>query len=208
MNELDDPDDRLRSLLRAGDPARDLPPSDPTGVRRRAGRISSSAPADRSPAPSPRRPHRRRVGLVAGGVTLAAAAGVAAVLVGTGGGPGTATVTALTVPAAADPATSMCATLTPEGLRQNATAFEARVTGVEGGTVTMEVVRRFKGEVEDEVTVPQQTADVPSDFSAVPFQDGRSYLVSTVDGTRVTACGQSGPVSPELQALYERAFAG
>lgn len=201
MNEQTDPDDRLRDLLRAGDPARELPPSDPTWIRWKAGRISSGADEVTGLA-APRR-NRRRVGVLAGGLTAAAAAVVAAVTVGTG----TAAVTALTAPPRGDPAMeSACATLTPEGLRQNATAFEARVTGVTDGTVTMEVTHRFKGEVEDEVTVPQQATDAATDSSTAPFEDGRSYLVSTVDGTQVTACGQTGPTSPELRVLYEQAF--
>ena len=197
------PDEELRALLRSADPARSLPPTPPDRIRSTAGRTTAAAARAGAPLSPAQRPDRRRAGVLAGGLAAAAAAVVAALTLTTGG----AAVTALTVPAPADPLSSICAPVTAEGLRQSASAFEARVTGTGDGRVDLEVVRRYAGDVQDRVTLPQP-ADGAADSSLGPLVEGRTYLISTADGTQVSGCGQSGPADPELAALFAQAFGG
>lgn len=203
MDPGEHPDDEgLRQALRAADPARSSPPLDPHWTRRTVENVMSTTqqtPANLTPRGRTRR--RRVVGLVA-------ACGVAAAVVVTGAValfPRSADVTHLTV--APVDVSAMCAVITPEALAQHESAFEATVVGISAGEVTLEVTRRFAGDVGDRVVVAQQDDTMPGELSIAPFEDGGDYLVST-DGGRVAACGHSGPVGPELLALYEQAYGG
>ncbi len=44
-------------------------------------------------------------------------------------------------------------------------------------------------------------------IGGVAWEVGRSYIVSASDGV-VHYCGQTGPATPELQTIYDAAFAG
>ena len=44
-------------------------------------------------------------------------------------------------------------------------------------------------------------------IGGVTFEPGQQYLITATDGV-VNYCGFSGPVSPELQALFDQAFPG
>ncbi|MEZ0492392.1 hypothetical protein AB2L28_09085 [Kineococcus sp. TBRC 1896] len=154
---------------------------------------------------TPAKTARSRRRLFAGaGLGTAAAGVVAAIAVGTSGS----AVTALTVPTAAagGPAVA-CAPVSAESLADSDLAFEADVTAIDDGTVTLEVTHRYQGDVHDEVSVPQQPADQLSEFGPGPFTEGASYLITT-DGDVVTGCGASGPASQELRSLYRQAFGG
>ena len=101
-------------------------------------------------------------------------------------------------------ASGSCLPVTAEGLLDQEQAFAARVISVDGDTVTLEVTERFAGEVADRIEVAQNDA-IDSDFSAVVFEQGESYLVTAGDGT-IRGCGLSGEDSPELRAIYDEAF--
>ena len=187
----DDEDDDLRARLRRVDPAHDLAPLDEGRTRAVAARAAATAAPGRHGVP-------RRRGVLVGAVLAVAAAAVVVTLVG-GRDPA---VTRLTAPAV--DVSASCAVLTPELLAQHALAFRARVVAVEDGRVSLEVTHRFTGEVEDEVRV-EQPADDLAELAPAQFEVGVDYLV-TADAGTLSACGQTGPDSPELRALYEAAF--
>jgi hypothetical protein len=100
----------------------------------------------------------------------------------------------------------MCLEITPDVVAASDIAFRAEVTGIEGGVVSLRVTERFAGEVGDIVQVDQGD-DEPIDGAPLVFVDGATYLVST-EGTTIGSCGESGIVSPELEAIYDAAFPG
>lgn len=122
-----------------------------------------------------------------------------------GAGSGTASDTlALT----ADPAAAgKCAVPSAEVLATFDTAFAGTVTSVEDGTATLEVDEWYAGDEASTVTVQSPTKDLADLLMAVEFEQGKSYLVSA-DGDRVTLCGFTAEQGPELQAMYDEAFAG
>jgi len=199
-------DDRvLRDQLRAGDPARALPPASPTWLDHRMEQIMT----DQSPtsttvtAEAPRRTFRRWVPLVAvaAGVAVAAAIIVPIVL----GGPKP-SVEALKPPMGGGLASGSCLVLEPATVAAQEQAFAATVLQIRGDTVVLEVTERFAGDVADRVEVTQVDA-MTSDFSGVPFEVGQSYLIGAVNGT-ITSCGVTGPDSARLRAVYDAAFPG
>ncbi|WP_143545803.1 hypothetical protein [Rhodococcus sp. 14-2470-1a] len=97
--------------------------------------------------------------------------------------------------------------MTTEGLRYRQVAFEATVTDIVDGQVKLNVTQRFTGNVEDTVGIPQQPADLPSEFTIGELIDGQSYLISADDGV-IATCGQSGPSTDELRSIYQNAFGG
>lgn len=108
----------------------------------------------------------------------------------------------------ADAATAgKCAVPSAETLGTFDTAFAGTVTSLEDGTATLEVDQWYAGGEGGTVTVTTPTRDLAALLMAVELEKGKSYLVSATDG-RVTLCGFTGEVTPELQALYDEAFAG
>jgi hypothetical protein len=100
-----------------------------------------------------------------------------------------------------------CAMPSAETLSTFDTAFAGTVTTLDGGTATLSVDQWYAGGDEaDSVTVESPSKELEDLLMAVDFQDGKSYLVSATD-TRVTLCGFTAEQSPELQALYDEAFA-
>jgi hypothetical protein len=81
------------------------------------------------------------------------------------------------------------------------------VTSLEDGTATLEVDEWYAGDDASTVTVQSPTKDLADLLMAVEFEQGKSYLVSA-DGDRVTLCGFTAEQGPELQAMYDEAFAG
>lgn len=206
-------DEDLRVLLRATDPAADLPETEPAWTTWKAHQTMTTT-EDTADGTAARpatdvgdgraRTRRRRTGLVAG-AGLVTAGIVAAVALGTSGS----AVTPLTLPPdAGGGLAAMCAQLTPDLLAPRETAFEARAVSVGDGQVVLEVTRRYQGEVDDRVSVPQPAADLPPEVSPGQFSVGADYLIATDQGGQVAACGQSGPAGPELRALYEQAYGG
>lgn len=104
-------------------------------------------------------------------------------------------------------AAGKCAVPSPDVLSGFDTAFAGTVTSVEGGTATLSVDQWFTAGDAATVTVDAPSKDMQDLLMAVDFQEGSSYLVSASDG-RVTLCGFTGADTPELQSLYDQAFAG
>jgi hypothetical protein len=86
------------------------------------------------------------------------------------------------------------------------TAFSGTVTSLDGGTATLAVDQWYAGDEAATVTVESPNKELEDLLMAVDFQEGKSYLVSATDG-RVTLCGFSAEENPELQAMYDEAFA-
>lgn len=103
--------------------------------------------------------------------------------------------------------TAKCAMPSAEILATFDTAFEGTVTSIDDGTVTLDVDRWYAGDEASTVTVEAPSKVLEDLLLAVDFQEGRTYLVSA-DGDRVTLCGFTAETSPELEALYEEAYAG
>lgn len=100
-----------------------------------------------------------------------------------------------------------CAVPSAEVLSGFDTAFAGTVTSVEGGTATLSVDQWYTAGDAATVTVDAPSKDMQDLLMAVDFQEGSSYLVSASDG-RVTLCGFTGAETPELQSIYDEAFAG
>lgn len=99
-----------------------------------------------------------------------------------------------------------CAMPSAETLATFDTAFAGTVTSLDGGTATLSVDQWYAGDAGDTVTVESPSKDLQDLLLAVDFEQGKTYLVSATD-TRVTLCGFTAEKSPELQALYDEAFA-
>jgi hypothetical protein len=110
----------------------------------------------------------------------------------------------LTVPAAQ---TGRCMAPSVENLQAQDTAFEGVVTAVADGTATLDVTQSFKGKDVDTVTVAAPSQDLQDLVLAVDFEQGQTYLVSSLDG-QVSVCGLSGATDGLLTDLYQQAYAG
>ena len=153
----------------------------------------------------------RRTGLVA------AAAAVAAVAIGVavsggdpaGDGPGSSdapTTLALTVQGG-DAVSSSCMMFDVAVLRGMSPALAGTVTSIDGGTVTLDVDRWYRGGDADRVTVSQPGAQTSAALDGVAFEEGKRYLLTAAQGV-VNGCGYSGPATPELEKAYAEAFGG
>ena len=108
----------------------------------------------------------------------------------------------LTVPAAT---TGRCMPPNVDNLKAQDTAFEGVVTAIADGTATLEITKSLKGADVDVATVAAPSADLQALLSAVDFQQGQTYLVSSLDG-KVAVCGLSGPKDDLLTVLYAEAY--
>jgi hypothetical protein len=195
--------DATRRLIGRIDPAAALAPVSADRLTRLTEDAMTTEPTTRPAAETaPRSRPGLRTWLIAGAGTLAAGAAAALVLPALLAPP---TVTTLQL-STTDPLTTMCLEITPDVVAAADIAFRAEVTGIEGGVVSLRVTERFAGEVGDIVQV-QQGDDEPIDGAPLVFVDGATYLVAT-EGTTIGSCGESGIVSPELEAIYDAAFPG
>ena len=110
----------------------------------------------------------------------------------------------LTVPAAQ---TGRCMPPNVDNLKAQDTAFEGVVTAVADGTATLSVEEGFKGIDAGTVNVAAPSQDLQDLLLAVDFEEGQTYLVSSLDG-EVSVCGLSGPKDDLLTDLYQQAYAG
>jgi hypothetical protein len=107
----------------------------------------------------------------------------------------------------ADPAAAgKCAAPSADTLATFDTAFAGTVTSLADGTATLSVDQWYAGDEAATVTVETPSRDLQDLLMAVDFQEGTSSLVSATTD-RVTLCGFTAETSPELQALYDEAFA-
>jgi hypothetical protein len=211
-------DDELRDRIGALDPA--LGCADPEPVTSPSARalleeIMKTSVMDAPAQASPDRPRRPRWFAAS---AAAAAIGVAAVGAATftrDGGGGIAAVPAtpvageaavLELDAGVDEA-AKCQALDPSVLAGNEVAFRGTVTAVEGGVVELAVDEAYRGVGAPVVALGTSPELLGSTIEVVAWEVGRSYLVSAVDGV-VSYCGQTGPATPELQAVFDAAFAG
>ena len=216
-----DGDDRLRALLRGGDPARSLRPADPAALQNLLGDIMSADLEIRPADPGPAEPRRRTraTWLVAAAAVVAIAAGGAFAVTGlTGndagapqadqpsttaavGAPVKGQTTDLTVTTQA----RCVAQPTAELLAQYDQAFEGQVTAIEGDTVTLQTTGVYNGQVGETVQVTAPPAGLDKLINQLQFQVGGTYLVSAYQGS-VSMCGFSGPATGDLRLLFQKAF--
>lgn len=99
-----------------------------------------------------------------------------------------------------------CPVLDATILAFNPVAFKGTVTSVDGSTVELSIDEAYAG-----TDAQMATLNAPEDMEAliggVAWEVGGEYLIAAADGV-VQYCSQSGPASPELQALYDEAFGG
>ncbi|MBF4463214.1 MULTISPECIES: sigma-70 family RNA polymerase sigma factor [unclassified Rathayibacter] len=180
----------LRDLLRAIDPVAALPPLT-------ADELAALIAGEHERATLPR---RRSPWLIAGVGALSAGA-AASLLLPFALGVGVGSSSALQLPAVAGAA---CSPVSASVLAPAQLAFRAEVRSIDAGTVTLQVLDRFVGDVEDSVTV-RQTQQPAVDGAPIVFESGVDYLIAANDDVIVT-CGLSGQSSPELMQLYREAF--
>jgi len=103
--------------------------------------------------------------------------------------------------------TARCAVPAPEVLARQTLAFDAVVTEVQDGLVTLEPSMFFAGEPATQVQVQAPPEVLQQLLLAVDFQEGERYLVAATGG-EVAVCGYSGAWTPDLEQLYLEAFPG
>lgn len=199
---MDNDDRELRNRVRAADPARTIAALPETWLDHRMEQIMTDSTPTPISTTGDIAPSRRRAWVPIIGVAAALTIGAAiAVPLALSASP---TTEQLAAPEGGGLASGSCMIVTAEALQAQEQAFAAKVIAVNGGTVTLEVTERFKGEVADRVEVPQNEA-IDSDFSSVVFELGETYLVAAGDAT-IRGCGLSGDDGPELRAIYDEAF--
>ncbi|MET0589794.1 MAG: hypothetical protein ABWZ77_01335 [Naasia sp.] len=196
-------EETIRRLIKKVDPARSLAPASDADITRLTEDAMTDTSNTTTPSTTDRRPARRRAGLF-GALGAVAAVAATAVILPLAAGSSSA-ITELEQPAASGPAAA-CAPVSADYVAQAQSAFSARVTSIEDGTVTLSVQDRFTGEVEDTVEVAQGT-NSGVDGEAITFEADTTYLIST-NGEMILTCGTSGVDSAELRAIYDAAFPG
>ncbi len=203
------PDDELRARLARLDPAGALPVEPATGARAGQQMERAMQTLDTPSTTGPRRSRRRLA--VAGGAALAAAAAVTAgVLLWGGDGPAAEAPTTLDLALSDQAATASCIQFSEDVLADMPVAFAGTVSAVAEDEVVLDVDRWFTGSDAERVRL-----DVPGGISpeaaalwyGVDFREGERYLVTATDGN-VNSCGYTAAATPEMEAAFERAFAG
>jgi hypothetical protein len=202
--------DELRRRIAATDPARDLTTDSVTSDRARTTLESVMAQPlvdlEQPPAPAPRRRWSIRTTIGAAAAAAAVVAAVAVVAVTRDGHDQNLAGPPINLTLPAGDVTAMCLPVDAAILADTQLAFAGTVTSVGDGTVTLDVDHWYHGG--DAGTVQIAT---PDDFTValdgVDFAEGGRYLI-TATGGQVLGCGMSGPVSPELEQLYQQAFGG
>ena len=219
-----DRDDELRALLAAADPAHALAPADPAGL---AALLEDTMSHDTESRVESRTEHRNPVTWLVAAAAVLTIAGVGAfglsrmgddrpgIQAGDAPSASQSTEAPDTEPTAAAPAVTelrapattdaRCAAPTPELLAAQELAFGGTVTAVDGDTVTISTTTVYAGDVGEQVQVTAPSAAMYSLIDAVQFEVGGDYLVSASGGV-VSVCSFSGPASPSLQRLYDKAF--
>lgn len=215
LNDQDafEEDPQLRALLGQADPARSLAPADPDGL---AGLLleiqEDSMSTDLETRPETAAGRRGPLTWVAAAAAVAVIGGGGAFAAMSLGGDdplpqaapaGEPVVVTLDAPT---PVAAKCAVVTPELLAGAEIAFAGTVTSVEGDVVTLTPTETYAGQTADEIEVVGLSQDLrPALEGMLDFQVGSTYLVSATGG-QVSACGFSGPVSPQLEQIYDAAF--
>lgn len=221
-------DRELEALLRAADPASDLPPADPSRVARLLEDTMTDPQLDESRTDGTRNRSRTTwlvaavaALLIGGGVLFATTRGdddptpsagdapsdATTPSEGVPAGEGGRTVTELTASGAAAQARCMVPTESPQVIAGQETVVDGVVESISGSTVTLVPTQFYAGTPTDVVVVQAPGPEMESLLSAVSFEEGGRYLVAATGG-RVTLCGFSAPYSEALAAAYAEAFPG
>ena len=97
-----------------------------------------------------------------------------------------------------------CMEVTPETLADMQVAFKGTVDAVDGEVVTLTIDQIYTG-TDAQVATLVAPAGMEALIGSVAFEVGQQYFVTAFDGV-VNYCGFSGPVTPELQAIFDQAF--
>ncbi|MDW3213982.1 MAG: hypothetical protein R8G01_08315 [Ilumatobacteraceae bacterium] len=103
-----------------------------------------------------------------------------------------------------DDSMASCMVVDATMIAQNPIAFKGTVTMADAGVVRLTVDEAYAGVTEQAVTL-NAPEGMEALIGGVAWEIGAQYLVSAWDGT-VNYCGQTGPATPELQAIYDDAF--
>ena len=221
-----DSDDRLRALLRGGDPASSLSPADPAAL---ASLLEDIMSADLDVRPDTDDGDRATGTHGRNRLTWLVAAAAAAVIAGVGGAAVSGLVDDQAQPSADHQTTApggteldagapmagettalgvsdqrgKCAEARPDILAQYDQAFQGTVTAIDGDMVTLTTTEVLNGEVGEtvQVTAPQGLGAM---LGTVDFQVGQDYLVAAYDG-QMSQC-YSGPASGYLRSPFTKAF--
>ncbi|HEX6222720.1 MAG TPA: hypothetical protein VF115_16650 [Acidimicrobiia bacterium] len=198
--------DELRERLARIDPMHSGVPTEPTTSRSSQELLENimSTPLKEKtePTPAPRRTWNIAIAAVAA-LVLAVAGGLALT---NGDEAPVVSGPPLELTAGGEDIMQSCIAFSPEELDNVAElAFAGTVTAVEGDTVTLTVDEWFRGSGAGEVILnaPQGMEAL---IGGIPFAVGDGYLISAQGGS-VNYCGFSGPVSPDLRAGFDAAFA-
>jgi hypothetical protein len=101
-------------------------------------------------------------------------------------------------------AMASCMEVTPETLADMQVAFKGTVDAVDGEVVTLTIDQIYTG-TDAQVATLVAPAGMEALIGSVAFEVGQQYFVTAFDGV-VNYCGFSGPVTPELQAIFDQAF--
>jgi hypothetical protein len=99
---------------------------------------------------------------------------------------------------------AMCMQITPEAVAQMQVAFKGTATAVEGELVTLTIDQIYTG-TDAQVATLVAPPGMEALIGGIQFEVGQQYFVTAFDGV-VNYCGFSGPVTPELQAIFDQAF--
>ncbi|MEV8371899.1 hypothetical protein AB0P21_04130 [Kribbella sp. NPDC056861] len=208
-------DDELLARLKAADPASRSDAPEPDIDRL----LEASMTTDTETRPTTAGARRRWLPAAAAGVLIATGGLVWGLTSGQGGdtppvaGPPATSTTPSTPPGIAKAvlkltvgggASGKCKAVEVADLRRMQTAFEGTATAVKGELVTLRVDHWYRGGEATTVEV-RSDADAVATLLGVEFKVGGTYLVSAIDA-QVSICGESGPATPELRALYQQAF--
>jgi len=206
---MDDRDHDIDALLAASDP---WPPSrevDPTiAVRALARAEKEMSMTDQASTPPRRRPGRRGLAVVLAVVVVVAAAALGVTRLGGEG----ADVAGGSGRALGSPFAS-CLEFSVETLALAPIAFDGTVSSIDGGRVTFDVERWYRGGDGDTVTVAAQSLidGAPELEGGVGFVEGRRYLVSADDSTGPIVpaiCGFTVEYDEGMADTWARAFVG
>ncbi|NPC98857.1 hypothetical protein [Nocardioides sp. zg-DK7169] len=211
MNQPDD--EHLRARLRDADPAASLPPADPSRVARLLETTMSDDPLNETRQDGTR--NRSTLTWLVAAAALVVIGGAGAFVLTNGEDEPTVPaaeesieptgeIAPVTTLAAAAPG-GRCGVPTAALLAQQEVAFQGTVQEVDEDVVVLVPSVFYAGAPSDLVEVQGPPQELGALLQAVPFEEGETYLVSATDG-QVSLCGLSGPVDPDLQALYVEAF--
>jgi len=106
-----------------------------------------------------------------------------------------------------DLAVSSCLSFSVETLRGMPVAFSGTVTALEGGNARLTVDRWYRGGESREVLLKAPAEQDAALVGAVPFEQGKRYLVSATGGV-VSSCGYTGAWDAQYEAAFRQAFGG